>query len=136
MKEFKVGDRVRVYLSVLGLESGFAIRCATVEEPGEQCSPKGYPGVYVCLDEPVIVSCDHEGEQMSEFSRMWVHVKSVRRLKPKAPSREWWINPIYIPSKYAVTMRDAQMRVVVTTKEEPGFIPIREVLPRKAVPRG
>lgn len=54
------------------------------------------------------------------------HPRQVRRLVKK-PRREFWINPIYLPSTVGVALRDLNGRTVVMTRAEPGFVHIREV---------
>lgn len=66
MSTFKVGDRVAIY------QDGcrWLGRVKTVDATGG--------------DESVLVQYDIAGE-------FWLHPKQLRRLKPKAKAREWWV---------------------------------------------
>jgi hypothetical protein len=81
--KFKVGDRVAVYMQVIEGNGGVARRTAFVES--QRLSQGQQPCLFVCLDKPVefIIGDD--------YSRLWVHEKQCRRLKPKRKAREFWI---------------------------------------------
>lgn len=121
MKKFEVGDRVRVYF---GSQKGIAVRNATVENPATQESPKGEPGVWVCLDNPV-QEYDCDGDFV-DVDRMWVHTKQCRKLKPKEKRVERWMcfdkdtgeKEFYAYCKQALAPNRSQIHLVELRESE------------------